>query len=259
MTLLDRTLSKAYRRLPVATIPEPQGATAPDARGWLPELRAPQRSTEQTATWSWPPICRKLLDVAGDGFRQLADKLQAVAIERKLKSIGFAGTHAGVGTTSIALTLAQTLAEQAIARILLVDANAAHGEMAALLGLAPHRGLSEVALGDASLEQAVIELDGRGLFLLPLSIGVDVSALTAVKPEFFRTRLAPLREQFDLILVDAGVWTNASASLLWQKAVLDAVVCVIGKNATDAATIDKNQESARQAHIEFLGIIETFR
>jgi len=259
MTLLSRTLDKAYRRQPIATIPESRAPTAPDSRGWLPELRAPQRPPEPVTAWSWPPICRKLLDAVGDGFRQLADKLHAVAIERKLKSIGIAGMQAGIGTTSIVLTLAQTLTEQAIARVLVIDANVAHGEVAALLGLSLRCGLSEVALGDASLEQAVVELDGRGLFLLPLSAGVDVSALTAVKPELFRTRLAPLREQFDLILVDGGVWTNAAASLLWQKEVLDAVVCVIGKNAAAATACEQEQESAKRAQIEFLGVIETFR
>src|SRR5438128_2031434 len=83
MTLLERTLSKAYRRQPT----DLPAAPPVESRGWITELRAPQRVAEPVpeppivvpqplVSLSWPAICEKLTAATGNGFAQLAHRLR---------------------------------------------------------------------------------------------------------------------------------------------------------------------------------------
>lgn len=260
MTLLNRSLSKAYHRQSIApvTVVNKSAGVAVDARGWVPELRAPQRPPEPLPVWSWPPICRKLLDAAGDGFRKLADQLLATSLERKFKTVALTGTAEGVGTTSILLTLAQTIADGGAARVLLVDADFSRPELAAQLSISPQASWCEAVGKNTADEKMLLPLDGERLFLLSLARPIDPVAIAGLSPEAVSRFFAPLRERFDLILFDGGNWENITQRPLWNPQVVDAIICVT-EEASHKTPIDQYLSHTRQTGIEFLGVIETFR
>lgn len=269
MTLLDRSLSKAYGRTPTATVPaEVPVRAGPDrhspalvpaaARGWVDELREPLQPTQSALVWAWPPICRKLLDSAGDGFRQLAEHVLQTAARQQLRSIALTGPGRRVGRTSILLALAQSLAENGTAHVLLVDADFAHPQLAEQLGLNPASGLGQMAGGTGSGDESLLTLSEQRLSLLLFAGSVDHAEAISTDHAALAQTLRPLKEQFDLILIDAGPWPNRATPSILNREIVDAVLGVAREGTAGDEELDREVASCREAGVEFLGIIETF-
>lgn len=123
------------------------------------------------------------------------------------KIIGIVNQKGGVGKTTTAINLAACLAIDGL-RILLVDcdpqANASSG-----LGFQKddnRHSIYDVLMGDAQAEQTILPTDIDQLFLLPGSknlTGANIELATAEdRALYLRRALAPVRDQYDLVILD---------------------------------------------------------
>jgi hypothetical protein len=162
-------------------------------------------------------------------YRSLAAEIARQLPGSQPRVLVFAGAADGVGTSTVVLNLALTLARQD-ARVTVADAHAARPALANRLGLPNGPGLREVIAGQMPPAWALQETAHPNLHVLPAGVagnrrdGTDLGAIVEL-----------LRDCSDCVLLDAGVWGDAAADL---AAAGDAVYLVVREeSATTPAAL----------------------
>src|SRR5215472_10216935 len=130
---------------------------------------------------------------------------QGIPVSRKLgKMVAFVGARGGVGTTTLAISLAWYLADRQKRRVLLLDLDLQNGDCALALNVSPTPGLCEALANPLRIDSVLLEramaVQGERLFVLsaeePLRADVEFRA------EAVETLVGVLRTQFHYIIVD---------------------------------------------------------
>jgi Mrp family chromosome partitioning ATPase len=141
--------------------------------------------------------------VSGE-YRVLRDEIRAQLPESATKVLLFTAAAPEAGTTTVLLNLAVTLAAEKSARVLVIDANVTRPGVANKLALKSSPGLSEVLAHQLPLTWALQQTAAANLQALsagavlastPAAIGLDLPKL-----------VGQLRQWFDWVLIDGGVW-----------------------------------------------------
>jgi len=135
-----------------------------------------------------------------------------------MRKIAVALSKGGVGKTTTVVNLAAGLA-RAGQRVLLVDMDT-QGQLARALGVQAQAGVTNVALGELSADQAVLNVRD-GIWLL--AGGRSLAGLKRViaRKDFggeqtLTEALAPLEGQYDLVLVDtAPAWDTLTVNTIF--------------------------------------------
>lgn len=120
------------------------------------------------------------------------------------RAILFASTEPDQGTTTVLLNLAATLAQQPDTRVLVLDAEFDRPGTARHLGLSNVPGLTEVLAAELPLAWALQPTSIPRL--QALGSGAASTANEDQFPKLFGQLIGQLRQWFDWILVDGGVW-----------------------------------------------------
>jgi pilus assembly protein CpaE len=153
------------------------------------------------------------------------------------KLIAFLHAKGGVGTTTLAVNVAASLAGSlGPARVCILDLNPPFCGSAAFLGLTPHLSLSEALaadgeLGAEALDGAVLA-HGTGIRLV-VGRRQDGAPLST-DPAAIRVVLDRLRERFDYVVADAEIGLPAEVACVVQAADLACVVTSAGRASVDA-------------------------
>jgi len=215
-----------------------------------------ESSSEQTpGLWVWPPIVQKLMTCpAGAEINRLAGRLKQLAAERGLECVALSGPGRSAGRTSLVLTLAKALVETCGARVVVVDADFEHPDMARMISIRPRSGLWDVACEHRSGSSPLTTLIPGKLALVPLVARVAPAAINRRHIAALQTFFRSLRRGYDLVLVDAGPWGSLIPPLVFENRAIDAFICVTRHDADDHV----DDEAFRQPGIEWLGTIENF-
>ena len=160
-----------------------------------------------------------------------------------------------VGTTTVVLNLAISLARQGGLRIVVVDGHRARPALADRLGLRGRPGLAEVLGGTESLASALQETGLPHLTALTAGEGDSTHRLRALD-ETCRPVLRQLRDRFDVVLID-GPARAASGETLGLEAACDAVYVVIPAGAAETEETAEGLRAMILQGIPVLGCIVT--
>ncbi|WP_144144627.1 CpaE family protein [Paraburkholderia sp. BCC1884] len=141
-------------------------------------------------------------------------KVSPVMLARAGKTIAFAGTRGGVGTTTIALNLARHLAEETHRRVAYVDLNLYGGAANSMLGIQSNNGLSDVLQNVHRLDPQYVErtLVAKGSRLFMLSAELDYGSAAPFKEGALGRVLELLCDSFHYVILDVGNVTGPLAN-----------------------------------------------
>ena len=154
----------------------------------------------QSRTFKSAPIEALADPEVGAAVRTLRTNLERLSRERPVHVLVVTSSLAGEGKTTVAASLAVTLARLE-ADVLLVDGDLRRPSVASTFGLGSvEGGLSDLLRGKVTLHQAVRPSSMRRLSLLPTAPDSDAGDLLARR---FTEVVNEARARFDVIVVDA--------------------------------------------------------
>ncbi len=143
--------------------------------------------------------------VSGE-YRTLRDEIARQLPEATSRALVFTAAATEAGTTTVLLNLGITLAREGW-RVLVLDANFTRPGISAKLALRPSPGLAEVLGHHLPLPWALQPTSVANLQALTAGALTDASAtLSATVGRDLPKLVGQLRQWFDWVLIDAGVW-----------------------------------------------------
>ena len=169
--------------------------------------------------------------LAAERYRTLAVRLSTLAARRKIKSIAVTSAEAGEGKSTVAASLAWTMARAGARRVLLLEATLRAASIHQLLGAQPTRGWLELSDAPAQLADAMLRIDPNGLYVMTAYGAAeekradDGTLGEALMSSRFEKLLTSLAAHFDLIVIDAPALLDC-AEAQQIAAIADATVIV---------------------------------
>jgi len=134
-------------------------------------------------------------------YRSLRGRIDSLASQHPIKTLAVISANAGEGKSTCAVNLATVTAMSIGRRVLLIDCDLRRPKIHWTLGLQPQVGLAEVLLGQATVDQAIMKLDGVDLDVLPVrTIPSNPSELLA-SPEM-KQMIDEVAGRYDRIILD---------------------------------------------------------
>lgn len=147
-------------------------------------------------------------------LRRLVSRIASVeGTSRRARRIVLTGCKGGVGTTTMAISMAIALRKHA-SGILLVDANPMRGDIAAMCRLRGTRDIDDVLSGRQTIQQALVT-GPAGIQVLP-RFGLNTNAVGATTRQLVR-QLDSWSHAHDYVVIDAGS-CPLNAEALWPVA-----------------------------------------
>jgi capsular exopolysaccharide synthesis family protein len=168
-------------------------------------------------------------------FRTLRARIDALASQQPLRTIAVTSAVAGEGKTTAAINLALVSAMSVGRRVLLVDCDLRKPKVHQALGLHVDAGLGELLEGEATLEEAIVEVQGSCLEVLPVrSLPPNPSELLASSRmnEFFEQ----VAQRYERVVLDVpAVLGIPDAKTITD--LCDGVIFVVKANSTAAEEV----------------------
>ena len=142
------------------------------------------------------------------GFKARSGQASGHTVPGKLgRIISIMGSKGGVGTTTVAVNLAVSLAEtKAKQSVALVDLNAVVGEIPLFLAVRPSYHWGEIMQNIGRLDSAflmnIMVRHGSGLYVLPSPS--KLNGYPVATPDTMQRVLNVLRDMFDVVVIDGG-------------------------------------------------------
>jgi polysaccharide biosynthesis transport protein len=192
-------------------------------------------------------------DPVNEGSLRLVQQLLAPQSHDAPRLVVFAGVEHGNGCTHTAVSVAETLAANGGRSICLVDANFRSPALAGMFGVNNDHGLSEALSRDGLIRSFVEPVRNDGLWLLSTgSLGAESPNL--LSSERLIARCLELREEFDIVLVDAPPLAHYADAIALGR-LSDGVVLVIEAESTRKDSAIAAVESLRSSEVRILGAV----
>lgn len=175
-------------------------------------------------------------------FRALRGRIDAISNQRPLRTVSVTSAFPGEGKTTCAVNLGIVSDLSVATKVLLIDCDLRRPKVHTSLGLQPEVGLEEVLTGKATLDDALMSVEGAKLDVLPVRSRPPNPSELLGSPEMTQL-IAEVSSRYDRVIFD----TPAALGLPDAKAVsdqCDGMVLVV--------RADKTSQSDVQAVLEIL-------
>ncbi len=180
-----------------------------------------------------------------EGYRNLRTNIQFLNLEQEIRLIMVTSSSPEEGKTSVALNLGAALSEMG-KRVLVVEADLRRPVLDKFLPEAPAKGLTDIIMGAATLEDALAGSGHENLELLTSGVKPPNPA-ELVSSQTMQALLKKLRESYDYVIVDAPPVLAVSDAVAMAP-MMDGILVVASHGIA-------NREGARHT-MELLGKVE---
>ena len=216
--------------------------------GMIPVVSKKDRDQGSAGT---PLLSQRLSPHFAEAFRALRTNV-IFAAEQVAQSLVITSTGVGEGKTFVASNLALGLA-MADRKVIIVDVDMRRPRLHDVYNVAQTPGLSDVLAGRATLAQAMRQLPGSNLWVMPSGGPTENPAEKLASPRF-GDLLESLGAKFDWVLLDSPpVAAVTDACIVANRA--SAVLFVVGAQNTPRSAAIHAIEQLEAARATFLGAV----
>ncbi len=187
-----------------------------------------------------------------EAYRQVRTSLLGKMDRRGYKTLLVASAQPGAGSSSVAHNLATSLAFNG-RKVVIIDANFRRPAQHQFVDADNDRGLVDILLYGASLDDMLLTVQDPDLSVLPTGRAGD-AAPELLDSARFRSLLAELETRFDIVLIDAPPALLSSECQVLAKQV-DAVASVVRAGSDKRGMIDRMARQFSGQRADFLGIV----
>jgi protein-tyrosine kinase len=192
----------------------------------------------------------------GDSREESLKLVQSLFLSRSEGSarvVVFAGIDSGNGCSCICAHAAETLANQRLGSVCLVDANFHSPVLPDLFGVGNHYGLTDALSKNGPIRDFSKVVRSDNLWLLSCgSLAAESAGL--LNSGSMKARVAELRKEFDYVLLDSPP-LNTYADGIAMGQLADGLVLVLEANSTRREAAARVTENLRAAQIKILGAV----
>ena len=150
--------------------------------------------------------------------------------KKKGKIIDVVGSKGGVGTTTVAVNLATSLAQSEGAPLVaLVDMNLLFGEIPVFLDIESGFNWAEVARNisrlDSTYLMSILTKHSSGVYVLPSPTGLD--GVNVATPEIIEKLFEEMQEIFDFVVIDGGQSIDEISFKIFEMADMVLLVSIL--------------------------------
>ncbi len=219
--------------------------------GEVPAIASKDQNPDPTVAGADRIVSRSPRGAVAEAYRTLRTNLLFTRHSAELKTMVVTSAGVAEGKTSVSTNLALVLAA-AGKRVCVIDTDMRRPRVHKVFELDNKNGLTMVLIGEATLDEAIINLEERLDILRCGPIPPNPSELLASSA--FANIVAELRRRYDALIFDsppAGVVSDAS--ILSQRT--DGVLLVVRAEKTHRALLDKAVRNLRAVGAEMLGAV----
>jgi capsular exopolysaccharide synthesis family protein len=175
--------------------------------------------------------------LAAEQYRSLRTRINRAENGRAIRAIIITSPAKGDGKSLTAANLALTMAQEFQQRVLLIDADLRRPTLHRLFGVAEGPGLTDILMGAAEVNQALVSLPEHHLTMLPAGTPPSHPAELLGSAAMRRT-LDTLRTRFDRILIDMPP-VAPLADLHIVAPMADGVLMIVRAGVTPRPAIER--------------------
>ena len=190
-----------------------------------------------------------------DASKTLLANIRFASIDSPIKTLTFTSTLPSEGKSTVAFNLARAAATSG-SRTILVECDMRHRTLSGLLGVRGTMGLYAVLSGRASLDEAVVSTQQKGLDFLDVEPGIPNPADVLSSKRFGRL-IKDLCQGYDYVFFDTppvGVFVDAAV----LSSLTDGTVFVVRQNYTKREAAREAIEQLRKGGANVLGTVMNF-
>jgi capsular exopolysaccharide synthesis family protein len=170
------------------------------------------------------PGLRRAAYVFAESINSLRTNLAVASDLRGRQVVAVTSAASGEGKTSVATSLAMSIADTTGTQTLIIDGDMRSPDVAAMLKTPNAPGLFDFLSNNCSLDEAIHRVGDGDLYVMPAGRATKNPHLV-LKLESAQRLLDQLRSRFSTIVVDTPPILGASESLLLAKAADMAIFC----------------------------------
>ena len=175
--------------------------------------------------------------LAAEQYRLLRTRISRAENGRAMRAIIITSPNKGDGKSLTAANLALTMAQEFQQRVLLLDADLRRPSIHRLFGVSETPGLSDVLMGGASLDEALVMVQEHRLTLLPSGL-IPTQPAELLGSAGMRRVLDLLRTRFDRILIDMPP-VAPLADVAIASTMADGVLMIVRAGVTPKPAIER--------------------
>jgi capsular exopolysaccharide synthesis family protein len=175
--------------------------------------------------------------LAAEQYRSLRTRLTRAESGRALRAIIVTSPGKGDGKSLTAGNLALTMAQEFQQRVLLLDADLRRPSIHRLFGVPESPGLSDVLMGGAAIEDALLEVPDHHLTVLPSGI-IPTHPAELLGSAAMRRVLDTLRTRYDRIILDMPP-VAPLADVTIASGLADGVLLIVRAGVTPKPAIER--------------------
>ena len=187
-----------------------------------------------------------------ESYRQVRTSLLGKMDRRGYKTLVIASAQPGSGTSTVVYNLATSLAMNG-RKVVVIDANFRRPSQHKFVNADNDRGLVDVLLYGADLDDMLYQMQDPDVALLPTGRAADAPPELLECPKF-RSLLAELETRFDIVLIDTPPALISSECQVLSK-LTDAMAVVIRASSDKRGMIDRMVGQFDGQRADMLGLI----